>query len=103
LVLGHRRASIVESEIEVETLVAEGVVGAFNFRGLVSDFDYTEVISGLKEGDEVALLATIALQASRDRSSARARSMVGGALPGGSNTTNRPAAGGRPTGGGGPR
>ena len=66
----------------------------------VSDFDYTEVISGLKEGDEVALLATIALQASRDRSSARARSMVGGALPGGSSTTSRPAAGG---GGGRPR
>src|SRR6185312_9771856 len=65
----------------------------------VSDFDYTEVISGLKEGDEVGLLATIALQASRDRSSARARSMVGGALPGGSNTT-RPAAG---AGGGGGR
>ncbi len=59
----------------------------------VSDFDYTEVISGLKEGDQVALLATIALQAVRDRNSARARSMVGGALPGGSNTT-RPAAGG---------
>jgi hypothetical protein len=67
----------------------------------VSDFDYTEVISGLKEGDEVGLLSTIALQASRDRSSARARSMVGGALPGGSSTNNRPAAGGRPTGGGG--
>jgi HlyD family secretion protein len=66
----------------------------------VSDFDYTEVISGLKEGDEVSLLATIALQASRDRSSARARSMVGGALPGGSSTTSRPAAGG---GGGRPR
>lgn len=67
----------------------------------VSDFDYTEVISGLKEGDEVALLATIALQASRDRSSARARSMVGGALPGGgSSTTSRPAGGG---GGGRPR
>ncbi len=65
----------------------------------VSDFDYTEVISGLKEGDEVGLLATIALQASRDKSSARARSMVGGALPGGSSTT-RPAAGG---GGGGGR
>ena len=67
----------------------------------VSDFDYTEVISGLKEGDEVGLLSTIALQASRDRSSARARSMVGGALPGGSNTNSRPAAGGRPAGGGG--
>ena len=62
----------------------------------VSDFDYTEVISGLKEGDQVGLLATIALQASRDQSSARARSIVGGGLPGGSSTT--PA---RPAGGGG--
>jgi hypothetical protein len=62
----------------------------------VSDFDNTEVISGLKEGDEVALLATVALQASRNRSSARARSMVGGALPGGGSgtTTTRPAGGG---------
>jgi HlyD family secretion protein len=61
----------------------------------VSDFDNTEVISGLKEGDEVALLATVALQASRNRSTARARSMVGGALPGGGNTnTTRPSGGG---------
>ncbi|MEO7217169.1 MAG: hypothetical protein ABI026_03175, partial [Gemmatimonadaceae bacterium] len=65
----------------------------------VSDFDYTEVVSGLKEGDQVALLATIALQASRDRSSARAKAMVGGALPGGSNTTQQ-RGGGRPGGGG---
>ena len=66
----------------------------------VSDFDNTEVISGLKEGDEVALLATVALQASRDKSSARARSIVGGGLPGsGSNTTARP--GTRPAAGGG--
>lgn len=69
----------------------------------VSDFDYTEVVSGLKEGDNVALLATIALQASRDRSSARAKAMVGGALPGGSNTTGARAPGGRQGGGGGPR
>lgn len=60
----------------------------------VSDFDYTEVISGLKEGDQVGLLATIALQASRDKSSARARSIVGGGLPGGSTTPAKPAAGG---------
>lgn len=65
----------------------------------VSDFDYTEVVSGLKENDTVALLATIALQASRDQSSARARSIVGGGLPGGSQT---PPAGGARTGGGGP-
>ena len=64
----------------------------------VSDFDYTEVVSGLKEGDQVALLATIALQASRDRSSARAKAFVGGALPGGSQTTpqrGRSGGGGR--------
>ncbi|MEO6778074.1 MAG: efflux RND transporter periplasmic adaptor subunit [Gemmatimonadaceae bacterium] len=61
----------------------------------VSDFDYTEVISGLKEGDEVALLATVALQASRNQSSARARSMVGGGLPGsGSSTPPRGGGGG---------
>lgn len=64
----------------------------------VSDFDYTEVISGLKEGDEVALLATVALQASRNQSSARARSMVGGGLPG-SGSATPPKGGGR----GGPR
>ena len=64
----------------------------------VSDFDYTEVISGLNVGDQVGLLATVALQASRDESSARARRFVGSALPGGSNTTKTPA---RPAGGGG--
>jgi HlyD family secretion protein len=66
----------------------------------VSDFDYAEVISGLKEGDEVALLATVALQASRDQSSARARSIVGGGLPGSGSST--PAAGGGRGAGGGP-
>jgi len=67
----------------------------------VSDFDYTEVISGLKEGDQVALLATIALQASRDKNSARAKAMVGGALPGASSTTppRGGGGGGRPPGG----
>lgn len=63
----------------------------------VSDFDYTEVISGLKEGDQVALLATIALQASRDKNSARVKAMVGGGLPGASSTTP-PRGGGRPGG-----
>lgn len=67
----------------------------------VSDFDYTEVISGLNVGDRVGLLATVALQASRDANSARARRFVGGALPGGSNTTSKTPA--RPAGGGGGR
>lgn len=59
----------------------------------VSDFDYAEVISGLKEGDQVALLATVALQAARDQNTARVQRMVGGGLPGsGSTTPKKPAA-----------
>jgi HlyD family secretion protein len=65
----------------------------------VSDFDYTEVISGLNVGDQVGLLSTVALQASRDQSSARARSIVGGGLPGGS-SSKTPARGGGGGGGG---
>jgi hypothetical protein len=49
----------------------------------VANFDYTEVLSGLKDGDQVALLATAALQAARDSSNARFRQMTGGgAMPG---------------------
>lgn len=46
----------------------------------VSDFDYTEVVSGLKEGDKVVLLAAAAAQASRDSMNARFRMM--GGVPG---------------------
>jgi hypothetical protein len=69
----------------------------------VSDYDFTEVISGLKEGDEVALLATVALQAARDRNSARVKAMVGGGLPGSSNTTTQTRGGSGGGRGGGPR
>jgi HlyD family secretion protein len=48
----------------------------------VANFDYTEVLSGLNEGDQVALLATAAMQAARDSSSARFRQMTGGGMPG---------------------
>ena len=65
----------------------------------VSDFDYTDVISGLKVGDVVGLLATVALQASRDQNAARVQRMVGGGLPG-SSSAPKPAAA-RPAGGGG--
>jgi HlyD family secretion protein len=69
----------------------------------VSDYDFTEVISGLKEGDEVALLATVALQAARDRNSARVKAMVGGGLPGSSNATTQTRGGSGGGRGGGPR
>jgi HlyD family secretion protein len=64
----------------------------------VADYDFTEVVSGLNEGDRVALLSAAALQAQRLESQDRMRAMTGGNSPlGGS------AGGARPAGGGGPR
>jgi HlyD family secretion protein len=58
------------------------------------NLDYTEVVSGLKEGDRVVMLGALALQAQRQQQQDRARanaSPLGG------------APGGGPGGGGGPR
>ncbi|HET7612802.1 MAG TPA: efflux RND transporter periplasmic adaptor subunit, partial [Gemmatimonadaceae bacterium] len=46
----------------------------------ISDFDYTEILSGLQEGDEVALLGAAVLQAQRDELQQRIRSRAGGGL-----------------------
>lgn len=48
----------------------------------LGNFDYTEVVSGLSEGDEVALLGAAAIQVARDSSNARFRQMTGGGMPG---------------------
>jgi HlyD family secretion protein len=69
----------------------------------VGNFDYTEVVSGIKEGEQVALLAAAAMQAKREEQNNRMRNM--GGLPGISQP--RPGgggaagAGGRGAGGGG--
>ena len=65
----------------------------------VGNFDYTEVVSGLKEGEQVALLAAAAMQARREEQNNRMRNM--GGLPG--MTPQRPggAGGGANRGGGG--
>ena len=68
----------------------------------VGNFDYTEVVSGLKEGEQVALLAAAAMQAKREEQNNRMRGM--GGLPG--ITPQRPgggAPGGAGGGGGAPR
>ncbi len=69
-----------------------------------SDFDYSEVLSGLNEGDVVALLGTVVQQGQRDQAANRARNMTSTGLPGTGSTSSsssaRPAAGG---GGGGGR
>ena len=65
----------------------------------VANFDYTEVLGGLKEGDQVALLAAAAMQAKRDEMNNRIRSM--GGVPGMSQPRPGGAAGAgaRPSGG----
>lgn len=69
-----------------------------------SNFDYSEVVSGLKEGEQVVLLGALSMQAQRQQMSDRFRGMSGipgmnqnqggGARPGGA------AGGGAPRGGG---
>jgi HlyD family secretion protein len=64
------------------------------------NLDYTEVVSGLKEGDRVVMLGALALQAQRQQQQDRARanaSPLGGGPGGG------PGGGGPGGGGGGPR
>ena len=82
-----------------------------------SNFDFTEVVSGLKEGDQVAMLAAAALQAQRQQNNDRIRQNsgvpgmqqqpAGGAGGGGAGGGARPGgaggAGGAGGGGGGGR
>jgi HlyD family secretion protein len=71
----------------------------------VSNYDYTEVVSGLKDGEQVALLSAAAMQIQRDQANDRFRNMSGGGLPGmsksGGGVPAGPGGGGRPGGGGG--
>ncbi|MDQ8148144.1 MAG: efflux RND transporter periplasmic adaptor subunit [Gemmatimonadota bacterium] len=71
----------------------------------VSDYDYTEVVSGLQPGEKVALLSAAVLQAQREQSNDRFRAMTGGGSPlgggGGGGSGAGAAGGGRPGGAGG--
>lgn len=64
-----------------------------------SDFDFTEVVSGLEEGEQVALLAVVAIQAARQEQNDRMRR--GTSLPGMSRNSPQGGApaGGAPAGG----
>jgi HlyD family secretion protein len=55
-----------------------------------SNYDYSEVLSGLNEGDKVATLNVGMLQQKRDQANDRFRSMTGGGMPG----MSAPAGGG---------
>ena len=60
----------------------------------VANYDYTEVLDGVQEGDKVALLSVAALQAKRQEQQDRMKANMGGGPLGG---------GGGPGGGGGGR
>ena len=68
-----------------------------------ANFDYTEVVSGLKEGEQVALLAAAALQAQRQQQNDRMRqnSGVPGMQQAPAGGAGGAGGGGRPAGGGG--
>ena len=70
-----------------------------------ANFDYTEVVSGVQEGEEVALLAALSLQAQRQQQNDRMRQTMGGGVPGMTQGGGAPAGGNqgggqRPQGGG---
>jgi hypothetical protein len=58
-----------------------------------ANLDYTEVVSGLKEGEKVAMLSVAQAAAQRAQANDRMRSMTGGGMPGmtpGGGTQGRP-------------
>ena len=67
----------------------------------VTNYDYTEVLGGLKEGDEVALLGSATLQQQRQDQQARIRTMTAGPLSSGGGGGGGRRGGGARGGGGG--
>jgi HlyD family secretion protein len=65
----------------------------------ISDFDYTEILSGVNQGEQVALLGAALLQAQREQQQQRIRAGTGGGLQ----QQQTPAGGGGGGGGGGGR
>jgi len=85
------------TRVRTALVFVESAPGKFSPRLVrlgASDYDYSEVVSGLEEGEKVATLAVQALQAKRDQQNDRFRSMSGSSgMPG-----SQPPAGGRPGG-----
>lgn len=71
----------------------------------LSDFDYTEVLDGVKEGEQVALIGVAEAQAQRVQSQSRIRQRMGSGVPGvpgagGTGAGGRTGSGGGRSGGG---
>ena len=69
----------------------------------IANYDYTEVRSGLTEGEQVAILTAAALQQRRQEQLERFRGMTGGGVPGMQRQQGGSGGGGGGGGGGAPR
>jgi HlyD family secretion protein len=94
--MGGRRGAAAARQGVVFVVSDSGAYEARLVRLGVADYDFSEVISGVKEGEMVASLAMVALQAARDQRTARFGQM--GGVPG---LTRQPAGGAAATPGGG--
>ncbi len=103
---GARTAGASVTRVRTALVFVEDAPGKFSPRLVrlgASDYDYSEVISGLKEGEKVATLAVQALQAKRDQQNDRFRSMTGaGGMPGAQRPAGGAAGGAAGSGGGAP-
>ena len=69
----------------------------------IANYDFTEVRSGLTEGEQVAIITAAALQQRRQEQLERFRGMTGGGVPGMQRQQGGAGGGGGGGGGGGPR
>jgi hypothetical protein len=67
----------------------------------LSDFDYAEVLDGVKEGEEVVLLGVVEAQSMRQETQSRIRQRMGSGVPGVPGGGAGRGGGGGGTGGGG--
>jgi len=70
-------------------------------RAGLSDWNHTEIVSGLDAGEEVVLLTVAQLQAEQEKLAQELKERVGGLVPGGSGPPAGPPPGGGPGGSGG--
>ncbi len=90
-------ASAGSSKVRPGLVFVQDAKGKFSPRFVrlgVRNYDYSEVLSGLQEGEKVAMLAAAQLQAQRQKNNEQFKTMTGGGMPGATKQGAAPAGGG---------
>ena len=85
------------SKVRTGLVFVQDAKGKFSPRFVrlgVRNYDYSEVLSGLQEGEKVAMLAAAQLQAQRQKNNEQFKTMTGGGMPGATKQGAAPAGGG---------